>query len=142
MSCTFGQPDGQRILFMCAHGAMRSPMAAALLTARTGGAVVAQSAGIAPAPDVSPLAATAMREIGLDIAKVRPRRYSPDELAASHVIWLGARAPVDLEGCDVESWGLSDASTDDLPAVRDLRRELEGRIDRLLATWGAPPPER
>ena len=123
---------------MCAHGAVRSPMAAALLTSRARGAVEARSAAIDPEPGLNPFAVEALQDVGLDVAGIRPRRWSAEELAASRVIWLGAGVPAELEAYSVERWDVSQSPVDSLPAGRRLREELERRVDLLLAE--GPPP--
>ena len=127
------------VLFMCTHGALRSPLAAALLTARSGGAVEARSAGIDPDSHVSLLAVKALSEIGLEIEAGPPHRCSAEGLATSHVIWLGGPLPVELRDCDVECWDVSQEPVGDLPTARRLRQELEERIVLLLASGRVPP---
>jgi len=120
------------ILFMCAHGAMRSPVAASLLIARSGGSVEAGSAGLDPDPHMSPLAVEALEEIGLQIEAGAPRGWSAESLATSRVIWLGGPLPVELRDCDVERWEVSQEPVRDLQAARRLRHELEERIALLF----------
>jgi protein-tyrosine-phosphatase len=60
------------VLFLCNRNAIRSPMAAALLGHLSGGAVVAESAGIT-AGEPDPLSGAALAELGLAItAPPRP----------------------------------------------------------------------
>lgn len=56
-----------RVLFLCTGNSARSQMAEALLTARTGGAVIARSAGSHPKP-LHPNAVRVMAERGIDIS--------------------------------------------------------------------------
>ena len=67
------------VLFACTMNAVRSPMAAALLRHLSGssharGAVYIESAGVR-AGELDPLAVEAMEEIGLEIARHKPRRF-------------------------------------------------------------------
>jgi protein-tyrosine-phosphatase len=64
----------QAILVACTMNAVRSPMAAAMLRHLTRGTVYIESAGVR-AGDLDPLAVEAMDEIGLAIAKHRPRCF-------------------------------------------------------------------
>jgi arsenate reductase len=107
-------------------------MAAALLNARSGGIVDARSAGVDPEPHMSPIAVEALREIDLDVGQTRPRRWSAEELATSRVIWLGGPVPAELDGCEVESWNVSQEQVADLTAAGRLRHDLERRITLLL----------
>jgi arsenate reductase len=110
-------------------------MAAALLAARSAGAREASSAGVEPSGEIDPAAVAAMREVGLDVSEVSPRRWSPIELATSRVIWLGAQVPPELEGHTVEHWDLGQPAGGPVEAARELRRELERRIDLLQTRW-------
>jgi protein-tyrosine-phosphatase len=67
------EPKPGAILFACTMNAVRSPMAAALLRHLSRGVYV-ESAGVR-AGELDPLAVAAMEEIGLEIAKHRPRRF-------------------------------------------------------------------
>ncbi len=58
----------KRVLFLCVHNSARSRMAEGLLNARCGKHFQAESAGLDPGKGVNPLAAEAMRELGIDIA--------------------------------------------------------------------------
>ncbi|BEQ14288.1 arsenate reductase ArsC [Desulfoferula mesophila] len=57
-----------KVLFLCAHGNARGPMAEAFLNEMAGDRFEAQSAGLEPAA-IDPLAAAVMDEIGLDIRR-------------------------------------------------------------------------
>jgi arsenate reductase len=123
----------QTVLFVCAHGVLRSPMAAALLTARAGGALAARSAGLDPDDAMSPIAIAALREIDLEVGEERPMRWSALESAGCRVVWLGGPPPLELAGRDVEWWDVETPPVDGLPAARKLRQELERRVGELLA---------
>jgi len=62
------------VLFACTLNAVRSPMAAAMLRHLTRGTLYIESAGVR-AGDLDPLAVEVMDEIGLEIAKHKPRRF-------------------------------------------------------------------
>ncbi len=61
------------ILFACTMNAVRSPMAAALMRHLSQNVYI-ESAGVR-AGELDPLAVEAMEEIGLEIAKHKPRRF-------------------------------------------------------------------
>ncbi|WIM92766.1 ArsR family transcriptional regulator [Actinoplanes oblitus] len=79
---------GARVLFLCTGNSARSPMAEALLRARTAGRVEAHSAGSRPKP-IHPHAVTVLAARGIDLTGARPRHL--DEFAGQrfdHVITL------------------------------------------------------
>jgi protein-tyrosine-phosphatase/DNA-binding transcriptional ArsR family regulator len=132
-----------RVLFLCTGNSARSPMAAALLSARSGGGVGAFSAGSHPKP-VHPNAVRVMREdYGLDLAG-----HAPTHLAAlahepfDQVISLCDRVREvcpDFPGRpETIHWSIANPATgepDDatLPLFRQAAAELSARIDFLLA---------
>jgi arsenate reductase len=63
----------QKVLFICVHNSARSQMAAALLNNECGEFFEAQSAGLEPGT-VNPLAAEALRELGIDISSNKTQR--------------------------------------------------------------------
>ena len=64
----------QAVLIACTMNAVRSPMAAALLQHLAGKRLYVESAGVR-AGELDPLAVEAMEEIGLEIAKHKPRCF-------------------------------------------------------------------
>jgi protein-tyrosine-phosphatase len=62
------------VLFACTLNAVRSPMAAVMLRHLTRGGIYIESAGV-KAGELDPLAVEVMGEIGLEIAKHKPRRF-------------------------------------------------------------------
>jgi arsenate reductase len=64
-------PAKKKILFICNHNAIRSPMAEGIVNALLGDRYEAKSAGSRPQP-LDPLATDVMREIGVDISGHRP----------------------------------------------------------------------
>jgi protein-tyrosine-phosphatase/DNA-binding transcriptional ArsR family regulator len=139
-----------RVLFLCTGNSARSPMAAALARARSGGAVEAFSAGSDPRP-LHPNALRAMREDhGLDISGHAPTRL--DAFAAESfdaVISLCDRVrevcPEFPGAAETIHWSLANPATGDpdevtWPLFRATAAELATRIDFLLAALAEPPP--
>jgi protein-tyrosine-phosphatase len=69
-----GASKEQTILFACTMNAVRSPMAAAMLRHLMRNAIYIESAGV-KAGEIDPLAVEAMGEIGLEMAKHKPRCF-------------------------------------------------------------------
>ncbi|HBH00327.1 MAG TPA: heat-shock protein HtpX [Candidatus Rokubacteria bacterium] len=127
--------EERRVVFVCPHGAARSVLAAAQLdrlAAQSGVAVRATAAGLAPDPVVAPAVAAALFAEGVNVSGLRPRRVTPEELAAAwRVVALGcdpgALAP---PGVEVLRWDDVPSPSEHYTAARDL---LAGRIAELLA---------
>ena len=124
-----------RVLFVCVHNAGRSQMAEAFLRHLADGSVESRSAGTEPGQQVNPVAAQVMAERGISLDAHRPTLLT-QELAewADRVITMGCGID---ESCpavltEVEDWGLPDPSGQPLAVVRDIRDQIEERVNRLL----------
>lgn len=142
-------PNGEElpsaVLFACTMNAVRSPMAAAIMRHLYGHFVYVRSAG-ARAGDIDPMAVEVMEEIGIEIAKHKPRTFEDLEDASFDlIITLSPEAHhLGLEltrtmSVDVEYWPTMDptiieGSRDQrLDAYRAVRDELERRIEARFA---------
>ncbi|HKU64618.1 MAG TPA: arsenate reductase ArsC [Rhizomicrobium sp.] len=138
------------VLFACTLNAVRSPMAAAMLRHLTRGGIYVESAGVR-AGDLDPLAVEAMGEIGLEIAKHKPRRFEDlEDGSFDLVITLSPEAQhkaVELTrtaATQVEYWPTMDPTAVEgsreqrLAAYRVVRDQLMRRLkQRFLAVAAA-----
>ncbi|HKX63973.1 MAG TPA: arsenate reductase ArsC [Rhizomicrobium sp.] len=138
------------VLFACTMNAVRSPMAAAMLRHLTRGGIYVESAGVR-AGDLDPLAVEAMGEIGLEIAKHKPRRFEDlEDGSFDLVITLSPEAQhkaVELTrtaATQVEYWPTMDPTAVEgsreqrLAAYRIVRDQLMRRLkQRFLAVAAA-----
>lgn len=139
-----------RVLFLCTGNSARSPMAAALAKAMSGGAIEAVSAGSHPRP-IHPNALRVMRdEHGLDLAGHAPTHL--DALAGQRFDWVITLCDRVREVCpefpglpDAIHWSIANPVTgepDDLtyPKFQQTAAELATRIDFLLAVLADRTP--
>jgi protein-tyrosine-phosphatase/DNA-binding transcriptional ArsR family regulator len=137
-----------KVLFLCTGNSARSPMAEALATARSNGAIEACSGGSAPRP-LHPNAARVMREEhGLDLNH-RPRRL--EEFAGQDFDWVISLCDRVREVCprfpgspETVHWSIVNPATgepDDVtyPQFRQTAVELASRIEFLIARLGDQP---
>jgi len=136
----------QAVLFACTLNAVRSPMAAAMLKHLTRGGIYIESAGVR-AGELDPLAVEVMGEIGLEIAKHKPRRFEDlEDGSFDLVVTLSPEAQhkaVELTrtaATQVEYWPTMDPTAVDgsreqrLMAYRAVRDQLMRRLkQRFLA---------
>lgn len=118
----------RRVLFVCVQNAGRSQIAQALYERRGG---EARSAGTRPAEAVHPEVVDALAEVGIDVARRRPKRLErADAEWADVVVTMGCgdECPY-VPGKRYIDWNLADPAGQDLDAVRELRN----RIERLVA---------
>jgi protein-tyrosine-phosphatase/DNA-binding transcriptional ArsR family regulator len=132
-----------RVLFLCTGNSARSPMAAALARARSGGAIAAFSAGSQPRP-IHPNAVRVMREDhGLDIAAHAATRL--DTLAEQPFDWVISLCDRVREVCpefpggpQAVHWSLPNPATGEpdevtYPLFKAAAAELDRRIGYLIA---------
>ena len=132
------------VLYVCVHNAGRSQMAEAFTNAtavRRGLAVRGLSAGTEAGERVNPLAVQAMEEIGLSLAGQSPKQLT-QEMAdeASRIITMGCG--VDATSCPArmhlsEDWGLDDPAGQPIDKVREIRDQIQTRVEDLLSTIAA-----
>jgi protein-tyrosine-phosphatase len=131
--------DRPEVLFVCVHNAGRSQMAALLTQHLGGGLVHVRSAGSDPAERINPLVVDAMGELGLDMSSEFPKPLTDEVVrAADVVITMGCGDACPLyPGKRYEDWELDDpADAGSLEAVRAIREDIRGRVERLLAELG------
>ncbi|SFS08892.1 arsenate reductase [Agrococcus baldri] len=123
------------VLFVCVHNAGRSQMAAGYLQALAGDRIDVRSAGSAPKESVNPVAVEAMREEGIDIAANAPKLLTTDAVRASDAVvtmGCGDACPI-FPGKRYEDWELDDPAGAGIEAVREIRDEIRGRVEALIA---------
>jgi len=137
------------VLFACTLNAVRSPMAAALLRHLTRGGIYIESAGVR-AGDLDPLAVEVMDEVGLQIAKHKPRRFEDlEDGSFDLVITLSPEAQhkaVEMTrtaATRVEYWPTMDPTAVEgsreqrLMAYRTVRDQLLQRLKRRFLAQAA-----
>ena len=123
------------VLFVCVHNAGRSQMAAGWLQHLAGDRVQVLSAGSAPADSINPVAVEAMREVGIDIAGNQPKVLTTEAVKESDVVitmGCGDTCPF-FPGKRYEDWVLEDPAGQGIDSVRQIRDEIRGRIENLIA---------
>jgi arsenate reductase (thioredoxin) len=122
------------VVFLCAHNAGRSQMAAARLEYLAGDRVDVFSGGSEPASTVNPAAIEAMAEVGIDIRTEFPKPWTDEIIHAADVVvtmGCGDACPV-YPGKRYEDWVLDDPAGLGVDAVRPIRDEIRGRVERLM----------
>ena len=132
-----------RMLFVCVGNSCRSQMAEGLARAMGGGAVMASSAGIAPAGEVASKAVQAMVELGLDLSEHRPKMLDRELLdAADRVFIMGCDArlmcPADWLTGAVD-WEIEDPMGKGLDKYREVRDIIRAILLKVLNGEGIEP---
>ena len=133
--------DKPSVLFVCVHNAGRSQMAAAYLTALSGGQVEVRSAGSAPADQLNPSAVAAMAEEGIDIAAETPKILTTEAVKESDVVitmGCGDTCPI-FPGKRYEDWELEDPAGKGVESVRPIRDDIKRRVLELMDSLDVVP---
>ncbi len=129
-------------LFACVHNAGRSQMSAAFFNQLAGGDQArAISAGTEPGAQVHPVVVEVMREVGIELASVKPQKLT-QELArgAAMLITMGCGdACPYVPGLRREDWPLLDPKGLPLVEVRSIRDAIRARVVNLVAAEGVTP---
>ncbi len=125
----------KKVLFVCVGNAGRSQMAEAFFNHLAGGKAQAFSAGTSPASTLDPTAVELMKEVGIDISGKHPKKLTLDMLEqADKVITMGCgveqACPVTLT--ETEDWGLEDPKGKSVEKVREIRDEIQKRMEYLV----------
>ncbi|MHB8491374.1 MAG: arsenate-mycothiol transferase ArsC [Solirubrobacteraceae bacterium] len=123
------------VLFVCLHNAGRSQMSRALFERAAGGRHTARSAGTTPSERVHPQVVEAMRELGVDLAAIKPRLLTRELAEATDVVvtmGCGDQCPY-IPGKRYIDWDLQDPKDRPLGEVRAVRDDIERRVRALVA---------
>lgn len=123
------------ILFLCIHNAGRSQMAAGFARELSQGRVNIFSGGSEPANQVNPVAVEVMNEVGIDISRYQPQRFTNELLNEVDVVvtmGCGDTCPY-IPGKTYVDWPLDDPKGKPLNEVRRIRDDIKWRVEELLS---------
>jgi arsenate reductase (thioredoxin) len=125
------------VLFVCVANSGRSVMAERLFRRDAGDRHAARSAGSAPGAAVHPQVLDALRELGIDAGDHMPRKLDDEAIAWADVVVATCDDACPLvPGKRYINWQLPDPKNRPLDEVREIRDDIEARVDRLLARLG------
>jgi arsenate reductase (thioredoxin) len=119
------------------EGRGRSLMTAALIDLRSDGRAHAVPVGTDATIELDPNVIAAMAEVGIDLTESYARPVSAEVLNAADVVITLGRSVGAIEIPETarhEDWRIGDPVGAPLNEVRRIRRELEARVEELLAT--------
>ena len=129
------------VVFLCPHNALRSVIAAALFNRPAGDRAHAESAGTEPDERVNERTIQVLKEVGIDVADIRPARVTRAQLErADRVVSLGCPLPPDLAAAaegKLEEWPMPDTTGKPVEAVREVRELIKLRVEQLVAEFKA-----
>jgi len=125
----------KKILFVCVENAGRSQMAEALFNKYAQSRFKAISAGTVPGKQVNPLVVEALKEVGIDVSRKKPKLATYEMIEeADKVITMGCGS----EFCPanflpkVEDWELDDPKNKPIEKVREIRNHIKVKVKALI----------
>jgi protein-tyrosine-phosphatase len=132
--------DVPDVLFVCVHNAGRSQMAAGLLDRHAEGRIRVRSAGTTPADEIDPAVVAAMDELGIDLTKEFPKPLTNEAVKGADVVitmGCGDACPI-YPGKRYLDWELADPAGRSIEEVREIRDEIDRRVQELLGELMGP----
>jgi arsenate reductase (thioredoxin) len=129
------------LLFVGLEDTGRGQMAAALLTLRSEGRVVAHSAGSSAGVKLDPGVIEVMGELGVDLSEAYAKPLVSEVVAAADLVVTMGRSvgAVDFpERTRREDWRVGDPTGAPVDEVRRVRDDIDRRVEALLAVLEAP----
>lgn len=122
------------LLFVCAHNAGRSAMAAAIARHLGGDAVRAESAGITPDEGPNGVTIATLAEIGIDDSDHIPSPLTDERVrGADRVIAMKPSLDIpQIAGTQYETWSLVTPVSSDVDGIRELRNDITEKVRDLL----------
>jgi arsenate reductase len=121
------------VLFICVHNSGRSQMAEAFFNQMAKGKARAISAGSQPEDNVNPVVIEAMREVGIDISRSKPKLLTFEMMeGVERVITMGCENTCPVTTVETEDWGLEDPKDKPIEQVRKIRNKIKKRVKELI----------
>jgi len=127
-----------RVAFMCVQNAGRSQMSTAYAERERAERgleddVEILTGGTHPAEHVHEEVVEIMEEIGFDLSDRVPKEIGDAELASCDYVATMGCSTLELDAdTDVRDWDLDDPDGQNLDAVREIRDDIEGRVQALF----------
>jgi len=126
----------KKILFVCVENAGRSQMAEAFSKKFGKDKFEVFSAGNKPAINVNPVVVEAMKEVGIDISNNKPKLLTAKMvLDVDLIVTMGCNDQGICPGPFFKptiDWKLQDPKGKPLALVREIRDEIEHKVQRLI----------
>jgi protein-tyrosine-phosphatase len=134
----FKHEPKKSVLFVCVQNAGRSQIAEGFFKKYAPKEYEAISAGTMPVSEINPFAVQAMREVGIDISTQKSKEITEDMIRnSSKIVNMGC---IDKQSCptlflqNLIDWNIEDPKDKPIEKVREIRDEIEQRVNELVAS--------
>ncbi len=128
----------KKILFVCVENAGRSQMAEAFFRKYAPKGYASASAGTKPTLEVNPVAAEAMKEIGIDLSKQKPKVLTNEIITDSILsVNMGCMDKTECPAVFMKNsldWNIEDPKGKSIDKVREIRDDIELKVRDLCKT--------
>ena len=128
--------EEKKILFVCIENAGRSQIAEGFFRKYAPKGWVPISAGSRPTPEINPVAVEAMKEVGIDISKQRPKELSEELIRSSFMkVSMGCMDQTECPAVflgNFQDWGIEDPKGKPIEKVREIRNKIETKVKELV----------
>jgi len=109
-------------------------MAEAFFKKLASGRAVAISAGTRPSSQVDPKAVQAMKEIGIDVSRQKPKPLTSEMMeGVDKIVTMGCGTDVCLAPyIKAEEWSIEDPSGKSLDKYREVRDIIKSKVEELI----------
>ncbi|HXX05567.1 MAG TPA: arsenate reductase ArsC [Candidatus Bathyarchaeia archaeon] len=130
--------QSKKILFVCVENAGRSQMAEGFFRKYAPAGYEPISAGTKPTLEINPIAVEAMREIGIDLTKQKPKILTNDLINGSVLsVNMGCMDKAECPALFMKGavdWGIEDPKGKPLDQVRKIRDSIEQKVIEICKT--------
>jgi protein-tyrosine-phosphatase len=134
----FGKKPEKKVLFVCIENAGRSQMAEGFFRKYAPKGYDVISAGTKPTPKVNPIAVEAMREIGIDLSKQKPKMLTNEIIKDSTLnVNMGCMDKTECPAVFMKNsvdWNIEDPKGKPIEKVREIRDHIELKVRQLCKT--------
>ena len=123
----------KKVAFICVHNSCRSQMAEGWAKKLGSDLLEVYSAGTKEYPEVKPLAAQVMEEVGVDMSQHYPKLLSdiPEEVDILITMGCNVVCPF-VPNSHSEDWGLDDPSGGPIEGYRETRDLIKSKVEDLI----------
>jgi arsenate reductase (thioredoxin) len=130
--------DKKKILFVCVENAGRSQMAEGFFRKYAPNGYEVISAGTKPTPEINPIAVEAMKEIGIDLSKQKPKVLTNEIISDSILsVNMGCMNKTECPAVFMKNsvdWNIEDPKGKPIEKVREIRDIIELKVRQLCKT--------
>ena len=130
--------ESKKILFVCVENAGRSQMAEGFFRKYAPKGYEPVSAGTKPTPEINPIVVEAMKEVGIDLTKQKPKILTNEMINDSILsVNMGCMDKTECPAFFMNNsvdWNIEDPKGKSLDQVRKIRDNIEQKVREICKT--------